>query len=197
MPEYIYYAKITNLRSNMNYYVKVWAFNMDESIHVGPVTARTDFSQQDYDEGKKEDDITDLFENSADSFLKKLYWLVDIKNDTNVRAIIKDDKVSALLRMAKGSTVTVDLSSEKSDGTYFEILIPYKSLEAVETYDSRLNIKVPGAEITLNRGSIDLEKLKSEVGSNNKYEAMLLVKISKRHARVQNSRRNGEYIGNI
>lgn len=180
MPEYIYYAKITNLRSNMNYYVKVWAFNMDESIHVGPVTARTDFSQQDYDEGKKEDDITDLFENSADSFLKKLYWLVDIKNDTNVRAIIKDDKVSALLRMAKGSTVTVDLSSEKSDGTYFEILIPYKSLEAVETYDSRLNIKVPGAEITLNRGSIDLEKLKSEVGSNNKYEAMLLVKISKK-----------------
>ena len=179
-PEYIYYAKITSLRSNTNYYVKLWAFNLEESLHVGPVTARTDFSQSDYDEGKKEDDIIDLFENSADGLLKKLYWLVDIKKDSNVRAIIKDDKVSALLKMARGSTITVDLSSEKSDGTYFEVLVPFKTLEAIEAYDSRLNLKLPGTEITLNRGSIELEKLKSEVGSNNSEEVMLLVRIDRK-----------------
>ncbi len=191
--QYIYYAKISGkpvrdsqgnaqnhpLRSNTLYYVKLWAFNLEESLHVGPVTMRTDFSQSDYDEDKKEDGVIDLFNNAADGLTKKLYWLVDIKAGTSVRAILKDDQLSGLLRAASDATVTVDLSGETESTSFYEILIPYKTLEAIETYDSRLNIKCMGAEFTLNRGSIDLDGLKSQVVANGAKEAMLLLRIER------------------
>jgi len=179
-PYYIYYAKITNLKPNTDYYAKVWAFNQDESLHIGPVTARTDFSQKDYDEGKKRDEVIDLFDKEAEALTNKLYWLIDIRDDGKVRAILKDDKVSGLLEVAKGSTLTVDLSHEAKDPSHYEIIIPYKTLETIEKYDSRLNLKFLGAEITLNRGSIDLEALKKEALSGNAKEAMLILTLGRK-----------------
>lgn len=189
--KYIYYAKISGkpvtdssgnvqdrpLRSNTLYYVRLWAVNQEESLRVGPVTMRTDFSQADYDKDKLRDGVIDLFNEAADGLMEKLYWLVDIKEGTAVRVILKDDMVSGLLQAASGSTVTVDLSGETESTTYYEILIPYKTLLAIDTYDSRLNIKVVGAEVTFNRGSIDLEGIKSQVLTNGAKEAMLLVRI--------------------
>lgn len=191
--KYIYYAKISGkpvrdsqgnvqnlpLRSNTLYYVKLWAFNLEESLHVGPVTMRTDFSQSDYDKDKKKDGVIDLYNDAADGLMQKLYWLVDVKAGTSLRVILKDDMLSGMLRAAIDGTVTVDLSGENANATYYEILIPYKTLEAVETYDSRLNIKVVGGEFTLNRGSIDLNGLKSQIVVNGAKEPMLLLKIEK------------------
>ncbi len=190
-PHYIYYAIINKkpvrdedgilhdlpLKSNTLYYVKLWAYNVEESIHIGPVTARTDFSQDDYDDDQKEDDVIDLFENEADNLTKKQYWRVDIKEGTSFRAILKDDQISGLLQAARESTVTVDLSSEQTNTTAYEILIPYKTLEAIEKYDSRLNLKLLGAEITLNKGSIDLAALKTQAMVNSAKEPMLLLKV--------------------
>ncbi|NMA67597.1 MAG: hypothetical protein GX957_15425 [Clostridiaceae bacterium] len=178
-PKYIYYAKITSLRPNTDYYVKLWAYNLEESLHIGPVTARTDFSQKDYDEGRKKDEVIDLFDKEAEGLTNKLYWLYDKKDNGKIRAIIKDDKVSGLLKVAQGSTVTVDFTNESSNVLYYEVLIPYKTLEVIENYDSRLNIKLEGAEITLNRGSIDFEVLKKEVLTSNSKEAMILLTVNK------------------
>lgn len=179
-PYYIYYAKITNLKPNTDYYIKLWAYNMEESLHIGPVTARTDFSQGDYDEGRRRDEVIDWFDQEAENLTKKLYWLIDIKDHGKVRAVIKDDKVSGLLKVARGSTITVDFSNEAVNPSCYEILIPYKTLETIEKYDSRLNLKFAGAEITLNRGSIDLEALKNEALSGSAREAMLLVTLNRK-----------------
>ena len=193
-PKYIFYAKISGkpvrdedgntedlpLKSNTTYYIKVWAYNLDESLHIGPVTARTDFSQSDYDEGKKEQDTIDLFNQEAESLTKKLYWLVDIRDNKTVRAVIKDDMVSGLLKAFKGSTVTVDLSGEKTDALYYEVLIPFKTLETIETDDSRLNLKLSGGEVTLNRGSIDFELIKSQANVSGAKEGMLLIRVEKK-----------------
>ncbi len=193
-PKYIYYAKITGksvknengvlvkqpLKTNTLYYIKLWAHNIEDSLHIGPVTARTDFSQADYDEEKNKDNTIDLFNDTADKLTQKLYWRIDIKTGTAVRVILKDDRVAGLLKVAKESTITVDISAEQADTSYYEILIPYKTLEAIDTYNSRLNIKLLGAEITLNKGSIDLEKLKQQALTSGTKEAMLLLKVNRK-----------------
>lgn len=192
--KYIYYAKIRGkpikneygvlikqpLKSNTLYYVKLWAYNMEESLHIGPVTSRTDFSQADYDEQEKKDNVIDLFNDSADKLTQKLYWRIDIRDNTNVRVILKDDRIEGLLKVARESTVTVDISSEQRNTSYYEILIPYKTLEAIDTYNSRLNIKVLGAEFTLNKGSIDLAALRAQTLTSGSKESMLLLKINRR-----------------
>ena len=195
-PKYVYYARIRGaqvpdehgvlehqpLKSNTLYYVKLWAYNLEESLHIGPVTARTDFSQDDYDKDKKEDNVVDLFNNAADKLTQKLYWRIDIKNDTTVRVLLKDDRIQGLLKASRESTVTVDISGEQANTSYYEVLIPYKTLEAMETHGSRLNIKILGAEFTLNKGSIDLADLKAKALSSGAKEAMLLLKINRRQS---------------
>lgn len=196
--KYIYYAKIRGkpnkdnngilikqpLKTNTLYYIKLWARNMEDSLHVGPVTARTDFSQADYDDQKNKDNTIDLFNDTADKLTQKLYWRIDIKTGTAVRVILKDDRVAGLLKVAREGTVTIDLSGEQADTSYYEILVPYKTLEAIDTYNSRLNIKLLGAEITLNKGSIDLAKLKQQALTSGTKEAMLLLKVNRRNAPV-------------
>lgn len=195
-PKYIYYAKIRGkpvkdengvlkhqpLKSNTRYYIKLWAYNLEESLHIGPVTARTDFSQDDYDKDKKEDNVVDLFNESADKLTKKLYWRIDKKNDSTVRVLLKDDRIEGLLKASRESTVTVNISAEQADTSYYEVLIPYKTLEAIETYGSRLNIKLLGAEFTLNKGSIDFADLKVKALSGGAKEAMLLLRINRRQS---------------
>lgn len=193
-PKYIYYAKITgkpvkdengnlvkkSLKTNTLYYIKLWARNMEDSLHIGPVTARTDFSQADYDDQKNKDNTIDLFNDTADKLTQKLYWRIDIRTGTAVRVILKDDRVAGLLKVAKESTITVDISAEQTDTSYYEVLIPYKTLEAIDTYNSRLNIKLLGAEITINKGSIDFEKLKQQALTSGTKEAMLLLKVNRK-----------------
>jgi len=203
-PKYVYYVRIRGrqvpdedgvlrhqpLKSNTQYYIKLWAYNLEESLHIGPVTARTDFSQDDYDKDKKKDNVIDLFNNTADKLTQKLYWRIDIKNDSNVRVLLKDDRIASLLKASRESTVTVNISAEQNNTSYYEVLIPYKTLEAIETYGSRLNIKILGAEFTLNKGSIDLEDLKARTLSGGAKEAMLLLKIYRRQS-PKNSLPNG------
>jgi len=195
-PKYVYYVLIRGrqvpdesgvlrhqpLKSNTQYYIKLWAFNLEESLHIGPVTARTDFSQDDYDKDKIKDNVKDLFKNSADKLTQKLYWRIDIKNDSNVRVLLKDDRISSLLKASRESTVTVNISVEQDNTSYYEVLIPYKTLEAIDTYGSRLNIKVLGAEFTLSKGSIDLDDLKAKALTGGAKEAMLLLKIYRRQS---------------
>ncbi|NLX63960.1 MAG: hypothetical protein GX022_04185 [Clostridiaceae bacterium] len=195
-PKYVYYVLIRGrqvpdengvlrhqpLKSNTQYYVKLWAFNLEESLHIGPAIARTDFSQDDYDKDKIKDNVIDLFKNSADKLTQKLYWRIDIKNDSNVRVILKDDRVSSLLKASRESTVTVNISVEQDNTSYYEVLIPYKTLEAIENYGSRLTIKILGAEFTLNKGSVDIDDLKAKTLSGGAKEAMLLLKIYRRQS---------------
>jgi hypothetical protein len=81
--------------------------------------------------------------------------------------------------------VTVDISSEHPNASYYEILIPYKTLEAIENFNSRLNIKILGSEITLNRGTVDLTLLKQQTLVGGVREAMLILKVNRRISPVK------------
>ena len=63
---------------------------------------------------------------------RKLYSTINITDDTNLRVLLKDDRLEGLLKLAGQSTVTVDISAEKSNADYYEILIPYNTLSAIE-----------------------------------------------------------------
>lgn len=198
--KYMYYTKIRGinyvpLKSNTLYYVKlykrIWITDENgnrikaDSLHIGPVTARTDFSQADYDKDKTKDNTIDLFNDTADRLTQKLYWRIDINSGTNVRVLLKDDRIAGLLQAGKESTVTVDISSEHANASSYEILIPYKTLEAIERFNSRLNIKLLGSEITLNKGTVNLDLLKQQALAGGAREAMLILKISRRISPVK------------
>ena len=198
---YMYYAKITgkpvrngtdlvteaSLKTNTLYYVKLWAeSNGEASLHVGPATARTDFSQDDYDDDKKEDDTIDMFDQEADKLTQKLYWTINKGQGSSVRALVKDDMVSALLKAAPDSTLTLDLTAEHSDASYYEIIVPWQTLQAIETYGSRLNFKLSGGEVTLNQGSFDLSAVKSQALTGGGREPMIVLKIE-RSSTVKNA----------
>lgn len=199
--KYVYYARISRrpvedgmgnqkdipLETNTRFYVRLWAENKEDdepasnetfqSRHVGPVEIRTDFDQDDYDKGKRRDDLKDVYEMEADQLLQKLYWLVDSKSATAVRALVKGDMVSGLLQASPGTTVTIDFSDELANAVSYDILVPQKVLETIESNDSRLNLKMPGIEVTLYRGSIDIGNLKQQALSGGAKEAMLRLNV--------------------
>lgn len=199
--KYVYYALISRrpvdgdssegkaLKTNTLYYVRLWAQNKadqgrsvsaGESLHVGPVKIRTDFSQDDYDKDKERDNVEDIYNREADQLLQKLYWLVDSRSATKVRALLKGDMVSGLLQASPGMTVTIDFSGELDNAASYEILVPQKVLETMESNDSRLNLKLSGAELTLNRGSVDMSGLKLQALSGGAKEAMLCLRIERK-----------------
>jgi len=200
--KYVYYARISRrpvsdgkgnvkdirLETNTRFFVRLWAEHRDgdddpsqdealQSLHVGPVEVRTDFDQDDYDREKEREELEDLYNMEADHLLQKLYWLVDSKTATRVRALVKGDMVSGLLQASPGSTVTIDFSEELANAAGYDILVPQKVLETIESNDSRLNLKMSGVEVTLNRGSVDLASLKQQALSGGAREAMLRLRI--------------------
>lgn len=48
-------------------------------------------------------------------------------------------------------TVTIDFSGELTNAESYEILVPQRVLETIESNDSRLNLKLSGTELTINR----------------------------------------------
>lgn len=199
--KYVYYVRISRrpiedkmgnekdipLETNTRFYVRLWAENKEDgepasnetfqSRHVGPVEIRTDFDQDDYDKGKRRDDLKDVYDMEADQLLQKLYWLVDSKSATAVRALVKGDMVSGLLQASPGATVTIDFSEELANAVSYDILVPQKVVETIESNDSRLNLKMPGVEVTLYRGSIDISNLKRQALSGGAKEAMLRLRV--------------------
>ncbi len=187
LDKYVYYAKMSNARrkksdgtyqrvpllSNTRYYIKVWARNVEDSKHLGPVTIRTDFNQDDYDKDYMKDQISELFETKADSITRKLYFTVEETKESVNRVLLKAARISNLMQTAGHSGVTVDISEEKPDAMKDIILIPYDILTAIQDTDGRLTIKLAGCEMTLTRNSLDLDALKESAQATEVTETML------------------------
>lgn len=192
--KYMYYAKIYQVRqrksdrtyerkpllSNTRYYVKIWARNVDDSNHIGPVTIRTDFSQKDYDDDYKRDEIKDLFETKADKLTKKLYFTVDEVNKTSNRILLKGGMVSNLMKAAGYQGITVDISDEKPDVQKDIIIIPMEILETLQRNNSRLTIKLAGGELILTGDTINTENLKKNAGVTGVKETMLEITVQRK-----------------
>lgn len=192
--KYMYYAKIYQakqkrsngtyerrpLQSNTRYYIKIWARNVDDSNHVGPVTIRTDFNQKDYDDDHKRDEIKDLFESKADKLTKKLYFTVEETNKSYNRVLLKGAMISNLMQVAGYSGITVDISEEKPDVDKDVIIIPMEIIETLQNYNSRLTIKLAGGEVTLTPDTINPDVLNKNTGVTGVKENMLEITVQRK-----------------
>lgn len=193
--KYVYYAKISYARkkksdgtwkrqallSNTDYYVRVWARNSKEdSSHIGPVITRTDFSQDDYDEDHKKDEISDIFESRADGLTRKLYFTVNEPDKTQNRVLLKSSTISGLLQVAGQSEVTVDISSEKPEVPRDVILIPMEIIDTLQRTNSRVTIKLSGGEVTVTGETISVDELKQAAFTAGLKEAMLEVTVERK-----------------
>lgn len=192
--KYMYYARIYQarqkksdgtyvrkpLKSNTRYYVKIWARNVDDSNHIGPVTVRTDFSQKDYDDNYKRDEITDMFETKAEGLTKKLYFTVDETNKTSNRVLLKGTMISDLLKASGYSGVTVDISEEKENADRDIILVPIGIIETLQQTNNRLTIKVSGGELILTADAVNPDDLKKHTGVTGIRDTMLQITVQRK-----------------
>lgn len=192
--KYVYYAKISKVRqrksdgtddrlpllTNTRYYIKAWAKNIEDSAHIGPVTVRTDFSQDDYDRDHMEDEITDMFETKADSLTQKLYFTVNEPDKYANRILLKGAMVSNRMKMAGHRGVIVNITKEKPETTKDIILIPMEILTTLQQEGSRLTIQLNGGELTLTEESYNLDNLKQIAGTTGAKEVMLELTIDRK-----------------
>lgn len=192
--KYVYYAKISNvtvrrsdgttrrepLRSNTRYYVKAWARHIEDSIHIGPVTVRTDFSQDDYDREHFQDELTRLYNSRADGLTRKLYFTVNEPDKTVNRVLLKGAMISSLLKASGFTGVTVDISAEKPGVAKDTVLIPMEVLETLQKTNARLTIRVSEGELTLTGETINPDTLKKAASANGVKEAMLELTIERK-----------------
>lgn len=192
--KYMYYAKIYQARhprsdgtyvrrpllSNTRYYIKIWARNVDDSNHVGPVTIRTDFSQKDYDDDHKQDEIRDMFEAKADKLTKKLYFTVDETNKSVNRILLKGAMISNLIRASGYTGVTVDISGEKPGVNRDVIIVPMEIIETLQKTSSRLTVKLPGGELVLTADTINPDILNKNAGVTGVKETMLEINVERK-----------------
>jgi len=192
--KYVYYAKISQARrkkadgtykrapllSNTRYYIKVWARNIEDSAHIGPVTVRTDFSQSDYDDGYIRDEITSMFESKADGLTKKLYFTVNEPDKTANRVLLKGTRIANLMRATGNSGVTVDISAEKPEASKDIIIIPWEISDTLIKSGGHLTIKLTGAELTLTRESFNADFLKQQAAATGVTETMLELTVERK-----------------
>lgn len=166
------------LATNTHYYVKMWSYNVDDSLHVGPVDVRTDFSQDDYDKEQDQEGIDHLFTQAADKLTQKLWWNIDRNATGKMRVLLKADRISAIFATSPGMTLVIDLDAERSGVDAYEAIIPQAVLEALDRTGARLTLRTTGADVTISRGSFDLAALKASVAATSVTETMAVVTVA-------------------
>jgi len=182
------------LSTNSTYYIRLWARNpavavvteedavKADSLHVGPVSTRTDFSQTDYDQAKDKENILSLYDAQSEELNRKPYWMVDKSANNAVRVLLKGDRVQAMLESDPGNTQTILLDQENDNAALYEVTIPEQVLEALHRVDGRLALRIGGAEYLISRSSFSLPALRAQVASSQVKETMLRIRITRRDA---------------
>lgn len=162
------------LKSNMKYYIKVRAVRTDPvnptivsySKYVGPVVARTEFNQDDYDEedrGKrKEVSLLD----KINEFEELLYWRIDIGNGESNKLLIKGERMVNVIENSGPYPFVLDISDISQELDTDIIYIPDNVIKALDKENKSLVIKTTGAQYTIrpqtintkNTDVVDLEK---------------------------------------
>lgn len=157
------YARISGLKSNTKYYIKVrsvkTAANSEKvySKYVGPVTARTEFSQSDRDDEEDDTNEETTYSDREKRFNEKLYWVME-KSEDNLKIKIRADRAENIIKHGAGN-LSLDLSRPVATGSYYSaVYVPLKTIDLLTSRNENLIIRTNGGEFTFRPGSIDKTK---------------------------------------
>ncbi|MCR4436408.1 MAG: fibronectin type III domain-containing protein [Clostridiales bacterium] len=160
----MYYARILSLESNTKYSIKVRSVESnlitgedDYSVYVGPVTTRTEFSQQDYDDEEKRDNENTNYWDQVNKLKDSFYWVLQ---DTggSYEMKVRGDKAAIWINNDVGSTFTISLSpSGNAAFSRGSAYIPLSVMELLLSKNESMVVKTPGAEYVIRPDSINLQ----------------------------------------
>jgi len=154
------------LRSNTKYYIKVRAVKIDPtepdiisySKYVGPVSTRTEFSQEDYDDTDREEQQKAVFLDKMESLEKGYYWRVAIGSGQATTILLKGERVSDAMRNSSGDTFTVDMTGLSVNLNTDEIYIPVSVIKTMNDLNKSLMIRTVGSELLLRPTTLDISE---------------------------------------
>jgi hypothetical protein len=156
------------LKSNTKYYIKVRAIKTDShnldavarSKYVGPVSTRTEFSQDDYDKDIRDEERKDYFIRRIKDLEKDFYWKVLGSSSSENPILLKEDRVVSLIQNSVDIELNINLVTDREDIKTDVIYIPLGVLEEMTLNNKVLNIEVLGAEYIFKPDTIDIDGAK-------------------------------------
>ncbi|MCX7746352.1 MAG: S-layer homology domain-containing protein [Clostridia bacterium] len=155
------------LRPNTKYFIKVRAVKIDPldttlvsfSKYIGPVSLRTEFSQDDYDVTDRDVKKKAVFKDKINKFEEKLYWRMAVGNGINNKVLLKEEKVLNAIQNNGRYPLTLDISELGRNVNTDVIYIPYNVVSMLNNENKSLTVKINAAEYTLRPRTLDIENM--------------------------------------
>ncbi|MEN6314104.1 MAG: S-layer homology domain-containing protein [Clostridiaceae bacterium] len=151
------------LRSNIKYYIKVRTVKADPieadliaySKYIGPVSSRTEFNQDDYDNTDREEQEKATFLDRLADLEKGYYWRVAIGNSSASKILLKGDRVADAMTNTSSDSFVVDMTDISVNISTDEIYVPVSVLRTMNSLNRSLVIRTSGAELLLRPASLN------------------------------------------
>lgn len=151
------------LKSNTRYYIKVRSKKRDPvytdiisySKYIGPVSIRTEFSQEDYDNTDREEQQRAEFLEKMDQLERGYFWRIAIGTNNITSIMLKGDRVADAMRNSPGDSFMIDISEISANIERDEIYIPVSLLNVMKSIKKSLIIRSDGTEVVLRPYTLD------------------------------------------
>ncbi len=151
------------LRSNVKYLIKIRAVKVDPveadlisySRYIGPVSSRTEFNQDDYDNRDREEQQKAVFLDRMKELEKGYYWRVDMDTNHVTTILLKGDRVADALKNSSDDAFVIDLTGISVNINKDEIYMPINVVNTMRTLNKSLVIRTNGTELLLKPGTLD------------------------------------------
>ena len=165
---------IQPLRSNVKYHIKVRSVKIDPtetdfiaySKYIGPVSTRTEFYQEDYDNTDREVKQKAVFLDRMEDLEKGFFWRIAIGGSVN-RILLKGGRVAEAIRNSSGDSFTVDMTAISININTDEIYVPVEVIKIMNLQNKNLVVRTSGAELLLRPTTLDAssnEQMKEILG---------------------------------
>lgn len=152
----MYYARIPKLKANTKYYIKVRSMKDNErSKYCEPVSTRTEFSQDDYDDEEDDNNENTSYFDLVRKFKKSLYWMLGTSSGT-FKAKVRRDMAESYIKSNPGNTFVLEfLEEEDQNRKVSAVYVPVAVMELLSERNTSLVVKVPGAEYNFRPNTLD------------------------------------------
>jgi len=151
------------LKSNTRYYIKVRSLKRDPvhtdlisySKYIGPVSIRTEFSQEDYDNKDREEQQRAEFIEKMEALERGYFWRIAIGSNNVTSIMLKGDRIANAMKNSPGDSFLVDLTEISVNIERDEIYIPVSLLDVMKSIKKSLIIRSGGTELVLRPYTLD------------------------------------------